>query len=231
MIFEASRPGRQSAAEALDQLARRYWSAVYAYLRSSGRDVDEAAELTQGFVCDVMLGRQLFAVADPKRGRFRSLLLRALKTYIKERHRARMRKRLSHQGLPLRLDPAQLEQAEADPGRTPEAAFYARWSATLVRHVLDEVRSACLEDGLEAHWTVFEARVARPLLCGDRPQPYAALVRDLDLSDAAQASNMMITVKRRFARALYAEVGRTVTDPADVEEELGELLRDLERPS
>ncbi len=64
-----------------------------------------------------------------------------------------------------------------------------------------------------------------------RPQPYAALVSDLDLSDAAQASNMMITVKRRFARALYAEVGRTVTDPADVEEELGELLRDLERPS
>jgi hypothetical protein len=41
---------------------------------------------------------------------------------------------------------------------------------------------------------------------------------------------MMITVKRRFVRALYVEVGRTVIDPAQVEDELHELLRDLERP-
>ena len=40
---------------------------------------------------------------------------------------------------------------------------------------------------------------------------------------------MMITVKRRFARALYQEIGRTVTEPAQIEDELHELLRDLER--
>ena len=47
--------------------------------------------------------------------------------------------------------------------------------------------------------------------------------------DAAQAANMMITVKRRFAKALYEEVGRTVGSPAEVEDELNALLRTLER--
>jgi hypothetical protein len=41
---------------------------------------------------------------------------------------------------------------------------------------------------------------------------------------------MMITVKRRFVRALYFEIGQTVSDPMQVDDELHELLKDLERP-
>jgi len=41
---------------------------------------------------------------------------------------------------------------------------------------------------------------------------------------------MMVTVKRRFVRALYKEIGRTVSDPDQIEDELRELLRNLERP-
>ncbi len=59
---------------------------------------------------------------------------------------------------------------------------------------------------------------------------HAKLVEQLGLKDEPQAANMMITVKRRFVRALYVEVGRTVIDPGQVEDELHELLRDLERP-
>jgi hypothetical protein len=51
----------------------------------------------------------------------------------------------------------------------------------------------------------------------------------LDLKDSAQAANMMITVKRRFARALYDEVGQTVSEAGQIEDEIQELLRDLER--
>ena len=70
----------------------------------------------------------------------------------------------------------------------------------------------------------------RPMLEGGQRTSYPALVRRLGLKDAAQAANMMITVKRRVARALAAEVSRTVTDPAEVEDELLELVRALERP-
>jgi RNA polymerase sigma-70 factor (ECF subfamily) len=232
MVFEATGRDATRSLEALDRLVRRYWPAVYAFFRSSGQQVEEASDLTQSFVCDVMLKRSLLRGADPSRGRFRALLLTALRNYLCEHHRSATRVRASHRGMPpLKLDPIELEHTEVSPQLTPEAAFCARWSATLVRHVLEEVRAHCLKDGLEVHWAVFEARVVRPMLLGQPPAGYAELIQRLDLPDVSQASNMMITVKRRFARALYAEVGRTVSDPSKVDEELAELLRDLERPS
>ena len=68
------------------------------------------------------------------------------------------------------------------------------------------------------------------MLHGEAPVPYQALVEQFDLQDAAQAQNMMITIKRRFARLLHQEVGQTVHDPAEIEEELFALLRPEERP-
>ena len=70
----------------------------------------------------------------------------------------------------------------------------------------------------------------RPLLFNDPPTDYATLVERLKLKDESQAANMMITVKRRFVRALHYEIGQTVSDPHQVEDELHELLKDLERP-
>ncbi len=235
MILQAAQADEEAAADALDRLVRRYWPAVYAYIRGTGRDVHEASDLTQGFVCDVILTRQLCAGADPERGRFRSLLLSAVKNYLRERHRYDLRRRRFAPGdRPLKLVEGQL--AEADllrpvKHKTPEAAFSHQWSATLVRRVLDTVRAGCLEDGLDSHWKVFEHRVVRPMFLGERPMEYAQLANRLGLKDTSQAANMMVTVKRRFVNAIFVEVGRTVSDPSQVKDELRLLLRDLERPS
>ena len=112
---------------------------------------------------------------------------------------------------------------------SPETAFAAQWTALMVRHVLDRVRESCMKDGLEAHWVVFEHRVVRPMLFGEKPTPYSILSQRLDLREGIHGPNMMITVKRRFARALYREVCSTVETSVDAEGELFELLRDLER--
>ena len=227
MIHQAARRDEAAAGDALEKVARRYWPAVYAYVRRSGRDVHESADLTQGFVCDVILGRGLCAHADPLRGRFRTLLLTAVRNYLREKHRYDVRSRARYRAGALPLDD-NLPDLEPT-GETPEEAFCYQWSATLIRQVLAAVRAACLDDGLEAHWTVFEQRVVRPMLFGERPAEYAVLVERLNLKDESQAANMMITVKRRFVRALYVEVGETIMDPAQADDELRELLRDLER--
>jgi RNA polymerase sigma-70 factor (ECF subfamily) len=220
--------------DAWEQLARRYWPAIYAYLRTTGRRPDEAADLTQGFVCDVLLARSLVQSADPRRGRFRTLLLTALRNYVKERHRYERRERrwprTATSAPAVSLDDGATETAARPGDVDPETAFAAHWSTALVHRVLDAVRDECVSEELGAHWCVFERRVVRPLLFGEPPVPYAVLVEQFDLKDAAQATNMMITVKRRFARALYAEVGRTVQNPEDVGDEILELLRALERP-
>lgn len=228
MIVQAARRDEPAAGDALEKVVRRYWPAVYAYVRRSGRNVHDAADLTQGFVCDVILKRSLCAHADPARGRFRSLLLTAVRNYLRERHRHDTRARARHQRDALPLDEA-LTAAEPA-GGTPEEAFSHQWGATLVHRVLGTVRDKCMEDGLEPHWTIFEDRVVRPMLMGERPVDYSVLVERLNLKDQSQAANMMITVKRRFMRALYDEVGETVMDPGQVDDELRELLRDLERP-
>ena len=232
LIVEVAQGDEQAAAEALERLVRRYWSAVYAYIRGTGRDVHAAADLTQGFVCDIIISRRLCDFADPARGRFRTLLLTALKNYLREQHRFSRRKRRGG-AWAARPQPASGEWPEMEPGshETPENAFCYQWSATLVRQVLGTVREGCLADGLDRHWTVFEQRIVRPMLMGDPPTEYALLAGQLGLKDESQAANMMITVKRRFVCALYDEIGETVSDPLHVTDEINELLRDLERPT
>jgi RNA polymerase sigma-70 factor (ECF subfamily) len=231
MIADVSRPDEEAAADAMERLVRRYWSAIFAYIRRSGRNVHEAADLTQGFVCDIIISRRLCDHADPNRGRFRTLLLRAIQNYLRERHRRERRGRAADASMrPLPLGDSDWALADAGSHETPEEAFSYHWSATLVRQVLSTVRAGCQADGLDPHWTVFESRVVRPLLFDEPPTDYPILVERLELKDESQAANMMITVKRRFVRALYFEIGQTVSDPRQVEDELHELLKDLERP-
>jgi RNA polymerase sigma factor (sigma-70 family) len=231
LIFDAAKGGDLPATTALEKLVRRYWPAVYAFIRRTGRDVHESADLTQGFVCDVILSRNLFEHADPSRGRFRSLLLSALQNYLREKHRHETRSKRSSGSRLLQLDEADLAAAEAAPALSPEQAFSAQWNATLIRQVLERVQTDCTSTGLEAHWAVFEARVVRPMLFGEPRVAYSRLVDRLRLDDAGQAANMMVTVKRRFVQALIDEVSFTVSDPLQIEEELRTLLRDVERNS
>ncbi|MCH7572306.1 MAG: sigma-70 family RNA polymerase sigma factor [Planctomycetes bacterium] len=230
MIFTVGGEDNSASEKALELLARRYWPAVYAYIRNKGRDVHEASDLTQGFVCDVMLGRKLFHEADPKRGRFRTLLLTSLQNYLRERHRYVTRKKRSHQGMqPMSLSETETNLIHLAKDVSPEAAFNSAWSVTLVREVLEQARRACIADGFEAHWVVFEQRVVRPMLFGEKPASYKSLVERLDLDDRSQAANMMITVKRRFARMMLTETGRTMSRPEKALSEIKDILKDLEK--
>ena len=170
------------------------------------------------------------AQADPKRGRFRTLLLTSLQNYLRERHRYVTRKKRSHQGMqPMSLSETETNLIHLAKDVSPEAAFNSAWSVTLVREVLEQARRACIADGFEAHWVVFEQRVVRPMLFGEKPASYKSLVERLDLDDRSQAANMMITVKRRFARMMLTETGRTMSRPEKALSEIKDILKDLEK--
>ena len=217
---------------ALEPVIRRYWPAVFAYLRRTGMNQNEAADVTQDFMCDVLLGRNLIAAADPARGRFRALLLTALRRYLVERHRSETRQCRSNNGVaPLPLEGPVLDRIGQPDAPGPDAAFSAQWAVSLVHEVLRAVREECEADGLGDHWAVFEARVVGPMVFGKPPTPHADLVRQLDLPGPAQAANMIVTVKRRFARALKAEIRTTVRESWSVGEEIVGLLSDLEQTS
>jgi hypothetical protein len=164
------------------------------------------------------------------RGRFRTYLYTSLRNYLVQRHRHAQRRR-RHPGTPVRALGPSADTGQAVAAATlpddPARAFTTEWARGLVRAAIDRAASECAEDGLEPHWAVFEHRVARPLLEGTTPRDYADLVAELDLEDAAQAANMMITAKRRFARVLRDEIGRTLASPAEVDAEIRDLLAEL----
>lgn len=230
IIEAASSPDRDQAARAMDRIARRYWPAVYAFIRRSGHDVHESADLTQGFICDVLLARKLAQSADKTRGRFRSFMLTSLQNYLREQHRKQTRrKRAPRDGHVVALGELENSVAELSAESAPEAAFGSQWVMTLVQQVLERVREECKSMGQDAHWAVFEDRVIRPMLNDELPTPYGDLVARLKLKNRAQASNMIVTIKRRFVRALMDEIAQTIDNGDEPEEELFDLLRDLER--
>jgi hypothetical protein len=62
------------------------------------------------------------------------------------------------------------------------------------------------------------------MIDGAEPTPYAALVEELDLRGLPQAASYLVNGKRALGRAIAEEIGRTVADPAEVEDEIRDLL-------
>ena len=70
-----------AARDALAALCEAYWYPLYAYVRRRGVDVEDARDLTQGFLAS-LLERRDFETLRPDRGRFRAFLLASLKHFL-----------------------------------------------------------------------------------------------------------------------------------------------------
>src|SRR5215471_2628867 len=129
----AAKPTAQSR-EALAALCQKYWKPVYAFVRSRGYDREQSQDLTQGFFA-LLIERNYLLDADPKRGRFRSFLLAALKHFLAdERDRANTLKRGGGQ-VTVSLDLAEAEEwymLSAVEQATPESVYERRWALSLL---------------------------------------------------------------------------------------------------
>jgi RNA polymerase sigma-70 factor (ECF subfamily) len=209
-------------------LLERYWKPVYCYLRRKGYPNEEAKDLTQGFFHEVVLSRHLVDRADSSRGRFRALLLHALNQYlIDERRKEAAWKRIPRDKLvPLEVaDPPDLPQAVFS--WEPEDCFNYAWKSALLDQTLSQVEAQCREQGMETHWYAFRDRVAQPTLDGVKPPSLAELCQRYGIESESKASNMIITVKRRFQAALQKSLRVTVDSEEGIEEELREILKFL----
>ena len=111
----------------LQELLSVYWSPVYAYLRRRGHDPHDAADLTQGFLSEVVLDRGFVERADPARGRFRSFLLSALRKFVIDEHRRVRRGGLSAPVLAQRPNGG---RGEINPATTPRRLGLAELQVT-----------------------------------------------------------------------------------------------------
>ena len=108
---------------------------------------------------------------------------------------------------------------------TPEESFDYAWVSALLEQVLEDVETACYEEGMTVHWCVFRERILTPITEGTDPAPLAEICHKYDIENPRMASNMIITVKRRFQSILRKQVRQTVLSGQAVEEELKEILK------
>ena len=71
----------EKAEAALAELCKIYWRPAFAFICRQGHSVPDAQDLTQEFFGRVIKGR-LIQSADRNKGRFRSLLLKALQRFL-----------------------------------------------------------------------------------------------------------------------------------------------------
>jgi DNA-directed RNA polymerase specialized sigma24 family protein len=207
-------------------LLENYWKPVYCYLRRKGYDNEQAKDLTQGFFHEVILNRHLVERADQSKGRFRAFLLHALNQYVlNEAKRSHARCRIPSDKLVSLsvIDPSNLPEAvqEAD----AEATYNYAWMSALLDKVLAAVRRDCHDHGLDVHWLLFWERVVEPILSNTPVPALKALCEKHEIHDPQKASNMIVTVKRRFQSALRERIRTTVLAEGQVDEEFAEIMR------
>ena len=130
----AIRPTRARRA-ALEDLCRDYWFPLYAFVRRHGLSPDEAEDIVQGFLAD-LLERGDLASLDQSKGRFRSFLRAACEHYLANR-RDHDRAAKRGGGVTIvsidRLDAESRYDREPAHELTAERLFERQWALTVAR--------------------------------------------------------------------------------------------------
>jgi RNA polymerase sigma-70 factor (ECF subfamily) len=211
----------------LEALVRQYLPAMRAYLTTRrALSVDRVDDLVQGFMVSKVLEQQILKRADRTRGRFRAFLVTALDRYATDEFR-----KAAAAGRRPGGSPASLESVPEPQQPAAEAvdAFDLEWAKQAVGLAVDRMRRECQSGGREDVWGTFEARVLGAAFGDGAPAPYDELVRRFGFTSPEQASNVLVTGKRMFARNLREVVGEYAEDDADAENEVRRLKRILAR--
>lgn len=222
VVLAAGADGGSQAETALASLCGLYWKPLYAYVRRSGFNVEEAEDLTQGFF-EQFFAKEYLKQVDPQKGRFRSFLVASIKHYISnERDRKRAQKRggkAVHISLDFE-DAERLYASEPQDGLSPDQIYERQWVANLLRMVFDELQKQYAKTGEEALFVALQ-----PFLTFEEPRPsYREVAESLNKSESAVKS-AIYRLRKQFGKALRRRVQQTLPQDEDVDLEVKQLLR------
>jgi RNA polymerase sigma-70 factor (ECF subfamily) len=219
------------ARAALAELCEMYYQPVLRFLRREGRDEDGAREAAQEFFARVLRSSG-FSEADPNRGRFRSYLLGALKHFLADQRKHERRlKRGGGQTLDS-LHPgggSGESNADQDPIEIPDsstpapnAAFDREWALEVMARALERLKKEFAAEGKALQFDVL-----KPWLVGEAASLLQAdAARQLETTEGA-VKVMIHRLRKRFREVVRSEIGQTLHDTSQVDEELRHLIEAL----
>jgi RNA polymerase sigma-70 factor (ECF subfamily) len=220
VIQRAAAPHSANSRAALEDLCRVYWPPLYAFLRRSGHQPDEAKDLVQGYIAR-LLERGDLGTASPEKGRFRSYLLCGLRNYLVSQARRDAANKRGGNTATFSLDADDAEavfQAVSTDALTPDLDFDRRWAETILDRALETLRQEYLARGKEQLYDAL-----KPILATKSADAYSSLGSQLGMTPGAVA----VAVHRlrvRLRELVRSEVAQTVGSESDLEEEMGNLL-------
>jgi RNA polymerase sigma-70 factor (ECF subfamily) len=225
MAAKPNQAGQTRARKALEELCRAYWYPLYAFVRYRGYSSDDAQDLTQSFFARI-IETGGFASADPERGRFRSYLLGAIKHFLaNEWHRAQTQKRggqvqfiewdalapeARYVGTPNQLD-------------DPEHLFDREWALETIAGTLQTLRDEMVRAGKNEQFDALKGS-----LTGEDQSPRDKIAARLNMS-AGAVKIAVHRLRQRYRKLLRAAIAETVSNEADLDDEMRYLVAVLRR--
>ena len=215
----------KSAQQALSDFCEAYWPPLYAFLRHRGYPSADAQDLAQAFFAH-LLEQNTLSRADQEKGRLRTFLLGSLQNFLAHVHdRARALKRGGGREI-ISFD-QHLPEAEAAMFATAHlddvSCYDVMWAANVVTRSWKHLHDSLVAED-KGQWL----EQLKPFITGGTTAPP-------DQGEVAARFGVPIAtfrtwlsrLRERYRESLRMEVASTVSDPADVDDELGYLYRIL----
>jgi DNA-directed RNA polymerase specialized sigma24 family protein len=215
----------ESRRKALANFSEAYWPPLYTFVRRRGYSPADAQDIVQAFFVQLLEQNTLIR-ADRERGRLRTFLLTSLENFLhKQWERMRAIKRGGKQQMvSFDLHLPETEAAMLATSHLSDVSSYdVAWASSIVTRAWNNVREKCIADG-KGEWV----DELRPFVAAGT----AALPNQEEVAKklGTQVENLRVWLSRlrqRYRSALRAEVASTVSDPADVDDELHYVFRVL----
>jgi RNA polymerase sigma factor (sigma-70 family) len=226
VVLQAGKAGPQEAApKALAAFCDAYWPPLYTFVRRRGYSPADAQDVVQGFFVHVFEHNTL-SRADQEKGRLRTFLLGALQNFLlKQRERMRALKRGGAQQF-VSFDEL-LPQAEASMLATSHLSdvnsYDVAWASSVVTRAWKNVRDRFAAEGKREWVDELRPFVAGGTTAGASQEQVAKRL-------GTSVENLRVSLSRlrqTYRHALRAEVASTVSDPADIDDELHYVYRIL----
>jgi RNA polymerase sigma-70 factor (ECF subfamily) len=226
VVFRAGEPDSEASShQALSGFCEAYWPPLYSFLRHRGHSSADAQDLVQGFFAR-LLEQNTLSHADRQKGRLRTFLLGSLENFLyNEYDRARALKRGGgRQVLSIEEHLPEAEAAMLATVHLSDAGCYDLvWASNIVSRAWKNLQNEFEAEG-KAEWL----EELRPFMAGGSAKPPSQEEAATRLGvPIATLRTWLSRLRQRFRESLRAEVGTTVSDPADIDGELRHLYQIL----
>jgi RNA polymerase sigma factor (sigma-70 family) len=221
VVLAAGQKRSRQAEQALEELCRTYWYPLYAYVRRRGLTHEDAEDIVQAFFARLLEKNYLEGLSSEK-GKFRSFLLASIKNFLANEWRRAGRLKRGAGVAPLSLDWQSGDtRYQIDPPDqcSPDKLFDRAWAVTLLERVIARLRDECVKEG-----KLKQFEELKPfLMLGKKAIPYDRAAAALGMTEGT-VRVAVHRLRREYRRLLREEITGTLSDPAQVDEEMRALF-------